>query len=84
MTVTAVELLHHAPSFGFVFEESSVKGLLDKDRLAEFGLRNSPLCGKLARGMEVEHDGRIIKPCDVQRPEVKGRKVAILGDSRDR
>ena len=44
----------------------------------------SPLCGKLARGNEIEHNGRIIKPADVQRPEVKGRKVAILGDSRDR
>ncbi|CBY37291.1 unnamed protein product [Oikopleura dioica] len=83
VTVTAVELLHHAPSFGYVFEEPSIIGLLDKERLEHLGLRNSPLCGKLARGNEVEHNGRIIKPCDVQRPEVKGRKVAVLGDSRD-
>ncbi|CBY36288.1 unnamed protein product [Oikopleura dioica] len=83
VTVTAVELLHHAPSFGYVFEEPSIIGLLDKERLEQLGLKNSPLCGKLARGNEVEHNGRIIKPCDVQRPEVKGRKVAVLGDSRD-
>lgn len=76
----ACELYHKVPSFGFVFTEPTVSGLLDKEKLSSFGLLNSPLCGKLARGQSVEKDGKSISPKDVMRQDEPGRKVAILGD----
>ena len=71
------------PSFGFIFTEPTVSGLLDKQKLANFGILKSPLCGKLARGLSVEKDGKIISPADVRRPDENGRKVSILGDCSD-
>ena len=79
----ACELYHKVPSFGFVFVEPSVSGLLDKRKLAEKGLLKSPLCGKLAKGLSVELNGEIINPADVKREDEPGRKVAILGDCHD-
>jgi len=79
----ACELYHKVPSFGFVFVEPSVSGLLDKRKLAEKGLLKSPLCGKLAKGISVELNGEAINPADVKREDEPGRKVSILGDCHD-
>ena len=83
MKCVASELYHKVPSFGFIFQEPETKGLLDKGKLKSLGLLNSKLCGDLAKGKCVEKDGKIITPTDVYRPNVPGRKVAILGDCSD-
>ena len=79
VTCVATELLHHVPTFGYTFQEPQRKGLMDKSKLRDLGLLNSPLCGKLARGQSVEQNGEIILPEHVMKPPQPGRKVAVLG-----
>lgn len=80
-TVVATELIHHAPSFGYVFTEPDRTGLLDKTKLAKFGLLKSPLCRQLLAGESViTKEGITVEQKDVMKPVMPGRKVAILGD----
>ena len=55
------------------------KGLMDKSKLRDYGLLNSPLCGKLARGQSIEQNGKVISPEDVMKPPQPGRKISVLG-----
>ena len=79
VTCSATELLHHVPTFGYTLEEPARQGLLDKEKLNSFGLRNSPLCGRLARGESVIVNGVTINAADVMKPVAPGRKVCVLG-----
>jgi len=83
VTCSATELLHHVPTFGYTLEEPARQGLLDKDKLYSLGLRNSPLCGRLARGESVTVNGVTVNSADVTKPVAPGRKVCILGDCHD-
>jgi len=83
VTCIATELLHHVPTFGYIFEEPERQGLLDKEKLKTFGLLKTPLCGKLSRGESVTHNGILVNPGDVMKPVQPGRKVAVLGDCND-
>ena len=70
-----------APSFGYVFTEPDRTGLLDKTKLAHFGLLKSPLCRQLLAGESViTKEGDTVEPKDVMKPVMPGRKVGILGD----
>ncbi|MFD0711662.1 ribonuclease Z [Paenibacillus sp. GCM10027626] len=81
--VTAASLDHRVPCYGYRVEEADRPGRLDAKRLAELGIAPGPLYGRLKRGENAQlPDGRIILASEVVEPDVPGRTVALLGDTR--
>jgi ribonuclease Z len=91
-TVKAVPILHSIPALGYIVCEppvpgkinlTEVKPLLDsqRDALAKQGIKNPmTLLGQLQKGQEVVlPDGTKLLPA----PPRRGRKVVILGDTKD-
>lgn len=80
--VTALPLNHVVPSFGYRIEESDRPGALDAARLKAAGIVPGPLFQRLKAAERVQlDDGRIIDGRDFLGPSIKGRKVAIFGDT---
>lgn len=91
-TVTTVPILHSIPALGYIVNEPAAPGKIDpaelrpvleshRDGLAKQGVKNPmTLLGQLQKGHTVKlPDGSELKPA-APRP---GRKVVILGDTRD-
>lgn len=78
------ELLEHGiRCFGYRFIEKDLPGELQAERLVELGVPKGPLFGQLKRGETITlEDGRVINGADYISPSVKGRVVAIFGDTR--
>jgi len=81
--VTAAKLEHRIDSYGYRIVERDAPGALDVSKLAEEGVRPGPLYAKLKRGERVElPDGRVLDGSRYVGKPVKGRTVAIFGDTR--
>ena len=81
--VQAAALVHRIPSFGFLVNEAPDTGKLDSARLLEVGIKPGPIYGKLKAGLTVEWEGKTLCPKDFLGPEIPGRRLAILGDTKD-
>jgi ribonuclease Z len=82
-TVTAGKLEHRIDSYGFRITEHDRTGSLDVEALKRIGIRPGPVLGMLKRGETVTlEDGRVIHGTDYVAPSIRGRKVAVLGDTR--
>ncbi|MCQ6560166.1 ribonuclease Z [Paenibacillus mendelii] len=80
--VTADELVHRLPSFGYRIEESAQSGQLDLEQLARRGVEPGPAYGKLKRGEDIIlPSGELVRSAEVVGPPVPGRIVTILGDT---
>ena len=79
-----VEKLDHGiTSYGYRIVEKDLPGELQADKLRELGVPNGPLFGKLKRGETIElENGQVINGQDYISKPVKGRVVAIFGDTR--
>ncbi|KAJ2963932.1 hypothetical protein NQZ79_g1091 [Umbelopsis isabellina] len=90
--VTAVPILHSIPSLGYIIREPDVPGRIDlseinpilnknKEALASKGVKNPmSLLSQLQKGKTIElPDGTTLSPPASR----KGRKVIILGDTKD-
>lgn len=79
-----VKLLNHGiDSYGFRIEEADRKGSLDAKALEDLGVPFGPIFGKLKAGQTVElEDGTVVDGKDYIGPDIKGRKLAILGDTK--
>ncbi|WP_456274137.1 ribonuclease Z [Bacillus sp. AK031] len=77
-------LLDHAlPTFGYRIMEKDKPGVLHAEKLKESGVKPGPLFKRLKEGETVTlEDGRIINGADYLGQPVKGRIVAVLGDTR--
>jgi len=81
--VTVRKLSHGIPSYGFRVEEKDKIGTLMSDKLKEIGVPFGPLFGRLKNGETITlDDGRVIKGKDFIGPDIKGRIVTILGDTK--
>lgn len=81
--VTVQKLSHGLPSYGFRIEEKDKIGTLMADKLKEAGVPFGPLYGRLKKGETVTlDDGRVIDGKDFIGPDIKGRIVSILGDTK--
>lgn len=81
--VTCRKLRHGILSFGYRIEEADYPGELNVTKLQEEGVPPGPLYGRLKSGETVTlPDGRVLQSSDYLGPSVKGRVVAILGDTR--
>lgn len=79
--VEAVQLSHRVPSRGYVFSEVKPEPRLDTARLDADGVPRGPLWGQLARGVAVEHDGRLVDPQPYLRASRAPRRVIVCGDN---
>jgi ribonuclease Z len=81
-TVEAAEMAHRIACFGYRIVEKPKPGKLDASKLEALGILPGPLYGRLKQGQDVQlADGTIVRANDVTGPELKGRIVAILGDT---
>ncbi|MEK8032899.1 MBL fold metallo-hydrolase [Ideonella sp. DXS29W] len=79
--VDAVELSHRVPSFAYAFTEAQVEPMLDTEKLAQDGVPQGPLWGRLKKGIEVEHAGRVLRPADYLKHPFAPRKIIVGGDN---
>lgn len=81
--VEASKLKHGVPSYGYRIVEHDRSGALDAERLKAEGIPPGPLYRRLKNGETVTlDDGRVIDGNDYIGPPKKGKKLAILGDTR--
>eukprot|EP00898_Chlorokybus_atmophyticus_P001827 jgi/Chlat1/2645/Chrsp178S02487 len=84
MTVTAAPLRHRVRCFGYVFDEEDSPRQMLVDKAVSMGLPPGPLYKQLKAGKSVKTPaGNTIHPDQVLGPGRKGRKVVLLGDTRD-
>ncbi|MCA0982834.1 ribonuclease Z [Halobacillus yeomjeoni] len=82
-SVEAVKLEHGLESFGYILKEKDQIGELQPDKLQALGIQPGPIYQKIKSQLETKlEDGRVIQRDDVIGPPKKGRKIAILGDTR--
>ncbi|WP_274362222.1 ribonuclease Z [Paenibacillus thermotolerans] len=82
-TVSAVRLEHRVESFGYRIAERDIPGALDSARLTKAGVPPGPVYARLKRGETVTlPDGRVIRGADYVSAPVKGRTLAVFGDTR--
>ncbi|WP_456394762.1 ribonuclease Z [Thermococcus sp.] len=72
---------HGVPALGYVFRENDRRGKFLPEKLAEYGLREGPILGKLEREGAIKVDGRVIRLEDVTGPKRRGVKVVYTGDT---
>lgn len=82
-TVIVKKVNHGIDSYGFRIEEHDRLGTLDAQALKAMGVPFGPLFGKLKNGETVTlEDGRVINGQDYIGPDISGRKMAIIGDTK--
>ncbi|HWO76177.1 MAG TPA: ribonuclease Z [Bacillus sp. (in: firmicutes)] len=79
--VEVLPLQHGMPSYGFRITEKDQPGPLLIEKLKEIGIKPGPHFQKLKNGETVEYDGQVLNGKDFVGPPIKGRVVAILGDT---
>ena len=79
--VEAVGLSHRVPSWGFTFTEARPDPQLNTDKLDRDGILRGPLWGQLARGYDVEFEGRSLRSQDYLLPGRPPRRIVIAGDN---
>ncbi|WP_027407692.1 ribonuclease Z [Anoxybacteroides tepidamans] len=81
--VTAKQLDHGMPSYGFRIVEKDLPGTLLVDKLQALGIRPGPIYQQIKLGHTVTlEDGTVIDGREFVGPPQKGRVVAIIGDTR--
>jgi len=77
--IEAIPLQHSIPCNAYAFVEKD-KTRLDRKKLKQLKIPNSPLLGELANGKDIVLNGKKIKAKDLIYEE-KGKKVAIILDT---
>jgi ribonuclease Z len=81
--VTTAMLEHRVDSYGFRIVEKDSLGALNSGKLTAEGLKPGPLYAQLKRGEKVTlPDGRVLDGKIYLNAPVKGRTVAVFGDTR--
>lgn len=81
LQVSAVALSHRVPCHGYVFDEVDREVRLDVQRLEDQGIPRGELWGELARGHDVEHEGRLLIANDYRQATQPTRRVIVCGDN---
>lgn len=79
--VQATRLSHRVPSFAYTFTEARPDPKLDTDRLDRDAIPRGPLWGQLARGVDVEYEGRVVRSDDYLLCTREPRRLVIGGDN---
>ncbi|MEY9979932.1 ribonuclease Z [Lysinibacillus sp. RC79] len=82
-TVSASELRHVVPCFGYRIEQKDLPGELLMEKALALGAPKGPMLGQLKAGKDIElADGTIVYAKDVVAPPKKGFMLTILGDTK--
>jgi len=82
-SVRSTPLIHRIPTMGYRFDEDDLLGRFDVERARALGVPNGPMFGVLQRGQSVTlDDGRVIEPEEVMGPTRRGRRIAVITDTR--
>lgn len=73
---------HNIESFLYVFKENDKKGALDPEKLKHIGIHPGPLYADIKNSDVFEFNGETYRTSDFTGPEIKGRKIAVHGDTR--
>ncbi len=79
--IWSFKVKHGVPALGYVFKEGDRRGKFLPEKLAEYGLSEGPILGKMERDGKIEFNGRTIRLEDVTGPRRKGLKVVYTGDT---
>lgn len=83
ITVEAAILDHRIESYGYRITESTRLGRLNHEKLQQLNVPEGPLYGQLKQGRNIQlPSGLIVKANEVLGPNIPGRIVTILGDTR--
>ncbi|SDS56063.1 RNAse Z [Halopseudomonas xinjiangensis] len=77
----AIELSHRVPSYGYCFTEARPDPRLDVEKLDREGVPRGHLWGRLARGHDVEFEGRALRSDDFLIFNRKPRRIVVGGDN---
>ncbi|UOR12382.1 ribonuclease Z [Halobacillus amylolyticus] len=82
-TVHAIKLKHGLESYGYIIKEKDKLGELLPHKLKELGVSPGPIYQQIKENETTTlTDGRVVTRKEVLGPPKKGRKIAILGDTR--
>ncbi len=79
--VEVAALSHRVPSYGYSFTEARADPKLAIDRLERDNIPRGPLWGQLARGFDVEHEGRRLRSETYLDFGRRPRRIVIGGDN---
>ncbi|MEQ5208241.1 ribonuclease Z [Proteus vulgaris] len=83
MKVSCEALSHPVPCFGYRLEEENSHGKLDALKLKTENIPTGPWLQELKQGKTITlPDGRVINGQEYIGPEIKGRCIAIFGDTQ--
>ena len=83
-SVKAAALQHRIPCFGYVVHEKDKPGALNVEKLKELGVKPGPIYSQIKLGIPTQlENGDTIEPKAFLGPPKRGRKVTILGDTKD-
>ncbi|MDS0787467.1 ribonuclease Z [Proteus vulgaris] len=83
MKVSCEALSHPVPCFGYRLEEENSLGKLDAQKLKAENIPTGPWLQELKQGKTITlPDGRVIDGQEYIGPEIKGRCIAIFGDTQ--
>ena len=81
--VEAKELEHGITSYGYRIVEKERPGKLDTEKLKDYGIAPGPMYKEIKEGKDVVlKDGTVIPSGEFVGPNIKGKIVTILGDTR--
>lgn len=80
--ITCCEALHSVPALSYRLDEFDRPGAFNVELVKKMGVPEGELYGRLQRGHDIEHNGRVIRSADVLGPARPGRKIGISGDTR--
>lgn len=79
-SIKCARLNHSTPCIGFRFEEKDVYNI-NKEKAAKYGLEQSPMLARAKLGLDIEHNGTLIKASDLTYLK-KGLSLAMVFDTR--
>lgn len=80
--VTAFDVDHGIPAFGYVLEEHQRPGKFNLEKAKQLGIPKGPLYRKLQSGKSIKVNNKTITPNMVLGPPRPGRKVVYSGDTK--
>lgn len=81
ITMSTTALSHRVPSYAYSFVESHVEPNLNFAKLTSDNIPQGPLWGKIKKGIDIEHQGKIVNSKDYLLYDHKPRKIVIAGDN---
>ncbi len=78
--IKCVKLNHSVPCIGYSFKEKDTLNI-NMEKAKKFGLEQSPMLARAKMGLDIEHNGQIIKVDDITYRK-EGLKICFVFDTR--